>query len=589
MASPLGSDFVDKVRAAVDIVALVSESVPLKKAGRKYRGLCPFHPEKTPSFYLDDSKGLFYCFGCQAGGDAFRFVMMRENVEFLEAARILAKKLGVSVPEARPGRPSEREALLAAHRAAAEFYHQTLKTRPEARAAREYLATRGITAETIDRLELGFAPDTWDALKGRLVSKGFATALLVAGGLLSQKEGRSSTYDRFRNRLVFPIRGLTGDVVGLGGRIIGKGEPKYLNSAETAIYNKRDHLFGLDMTRQGIRDTGEAVVVEGYFDFATLFQAGVSNVVATLGTAFAEEQVALLRRFTEKVVINYDPDTAGASATRRSIDLLLSQGFKVRVLQLEGGLDPDDFVRKRSVETYRERLAEAPRYFEYLVARAAAGKDLSDYEAKSAVVKEVLPVIAQVPDRIERSGQINALAEKLGIDDALMLAEIRDSLLRSPAPVRVAATSGRSTPAARRNQAPILESEARLVRALLESSDLCGELLSKLQPEDMTGSLKEMIRAIEALGKANAEVSYASLSEVLEEPARSVLAGLAMKPEPVVSREEALRCVDSIRLRRLRQERDVLQQKMEKEPDTARLDDLMRRKMNVSRQIDSLS
>lgn len=589
MASPLTTDFVDRVRTTVDLVALVSESVPLKKAGRKYRGLCPFHPEKTPSFYVDDVKSLFYCFGCQAGGDAFRFVMMRENVEFLEAARILARKLGVPIPESRPGKPSEREALLSAHKAAAEHYHDVLKTRPEARGARQYLASRGINQETIDRLMIGFASDRWDGLKGHLVTKGFNTALLLAGGLLSQKEGKASTYDRFRNRVMFPIRGLSGDVIGLGGRSMsegGAGQPKYLNSAETPIYNKRDNLFGLDLTRNGIRDAGEAVVVEGYFDFASLFQAGVGNVVATLGTAFAEEQVSLLRRFTDRVVINYDPDTAGASATRRSIDMLLSRGFKVRVLQLEGGLDPDEFVRKRTAATYRARLAEAPRYFDYLMQRATEGRDLSDYETKSAVLKEILPIISQVPDRIERSGYINVLAEKLTIDDAVMLAEIRDSLLvRSPA-------GGKPGIAASARQAPsrLMESEARLIRALLESSDLCGELMSRLTPADMAGSTIEgMLRAIQSLGGEKTRITYATLSEVLEEPARTILAGLAMKPEPVVSRDEALRCVDSIRLRRLRREREDLQKEMEKELDSARLDDLMRRKMEVSRQIDSLS
>jgi DNA primase len=588
LASQLASDFVDRVRSAIDIVALVSESVPLKKAGRKYRGLCPFHPEKTPSFYVDDAKGLFYCFGCQSGGDAFKFVMLKENVEFLEAARILARKLGVSIPEARPGRPSEREALLSAHRVAAEFYHETLKNSAEAKGARAYLQSRGITDETISRLRIGYAPDRWDALKGHLVSKGFAATLMVTGGLLSQKEGKSSTYDRFRGRVLFPIRNLSGEVVGLGGRILGNGEPKYLNSAETPIYNKRDNLFGLDLTRNGIRDSGEAVVVEGYFDFASLYQAGVANVVATLGTSFAEEQVSLLRRFTDRVVMNYDPDTAGATATRRSIDLLLAQGFKVRVLQLDAGLDPDDFVRKRGLEKYTARMADAPRYFDYLLSRAIGDKDVADYEVKSAVLKEILPVITQVPDRIERSGYINTLAERLVLDDAMMLAEIRESVLKVPAAGTSRPAQGRSQPA--RPESRITEAEARLIRALLESADICPDLLLKLAGEDLAGSpIEGILRAIEALSQENAVISYASLIEVLEEPARSILAGLAMKLEPVVSREEAYRCVETIRLRRLRQEREGLQKEMEHEMNTARLDDLMRRKMELSRQIDSLS
>ncbi|HET9480485.1 MAG TPA: DNA primase [Candidatus Polarisedimenticolia bacterium] len=575
-------DFVDKVRTAVDIVALVSEAVPLKKAGRKYRGLCPFHPEKTPSFYIDDEKGLFYCFGCQAGGDAFKFVMLRENVEFLEAARILAHKLGVPVTESRPGRRSERETLLAAHRAAVDFYHGLLTRRPQGKAALAYLEKRGISAETIERLEIGFAPEGWDALKGHLVGKGYTADQLVTGGLLSRKEGGSSTYDRFRNRVIFPIRNLSGEVIGLGGRILGDGQPKYLNSAETPIYNKRENLYGLDLSRAGIRETGEAVVVEGYLDFASLHQAGIANVVATLGTAFAEEQVSLLRRFTGRIVINYDPDTAGASATRRSIDLLLAHGFKVRVLQLEPGKDPDEFVRSHGLQEYRARLDVAPRYFDYLVDRAVEGRDLSDYEVKSSALKEMLPVLSQVPDRVERSGYVNALAERLGIDDALMLAELRDGVAkggRPRLPARMETTAAR-----------VHEVDGRLVRALLEGPDVRAGILAGLDEEDLAGSpVEEIVRAISALAQRGDEVSYSRLSEVLREPARSLLARLAMKPEPGVSREEALRCVESMRLRRLRQERDTLQKMMEKELDAARLDELMRRKFEVSRQIDSLS
>lgn len=588
MASPVASDFVERVRAAIDIVALVSESVHLKKAGRKYRGLCPFHPEKTPSFYIDDVKGLFYCFGCQAGGDVFKFVMLREGVEFPEASRLLARKAGVSVPESRPGRPSERETLLRAHRAAAEFYHQTLLTRPEARPAREYLSRRGLTEKTIAELQLGYAPDRWDSLKGHLVAKGLTAAQLVAGGLLVQPEGRSSTYDRFRNRILFPIRSLAGEVVGFGGRILAQGEPKYLNSAESAIYNKREHLFGLHLTRNGIRDAGEAVVVEGYFDFASLHQAGVTNVVATLGTAFTEEQAALLRRFTDRLIINYDPDAAGAAATRRSLDLLLGHGFKVRVLQLDTGQDPDEYVREHGAERYRALLSAAPRYIDYLIGKAVAGRDLSDFEAKSAALREILPVISQVPDRIERSGFVSVLAERLAIDDSLMLAEIKDALLKGGPALRSRVSGRHEAPGGPAGR--VMESEARLVRALLESADLRPELLSRLTAEDMTGSAAgEMVRAIESLEQAGRTVTYQTLNDVLLEPARSLLAGLAMKPEPSVSREEALRCVESIRLRRLRHEREQLQKEMEKEFDAARLDDLMRRKMEVSRQIDTLS
>ncbi|HKY31684.1 MAG TPA: DNA primase [Candidatus Polarisedimenticolia bacterium] len=584
MASPLAPDFVDRVRGAVDIVALVSECVPLKKSGRKFRGLCPFHPEKTPSFYVDDGKGLFYCFGCHAGGDAFKFVMLREHVEFVEAAKILARRLGVAIPETRQaGKPSEREALLAAHAAAAEFYHDTLKSRPEAAPARKYLVSRGVTPETAARLGIGFAPDRWDGLKGHLVAKGFSAELLVTGGLLVRAEGRQTTYDRFRNRLMFPIKSLSGDVVAFGGRLLGPGEPKYLNSSDSPIYNKRENLYGLHLTREGIREAGEAVVVEGYFDFASLWQAGVTHAAATCGTAFSEEQAALLRRFTERVVINYDPDAAGAAATRRGIDLLLGRGFKVRVLRLDAGLDPDAFVRGKGADEYRARLGAAARYFDYLLESAAEGEDLSSYETKSAVLKKILPVLELVPDRIERSGYVNVLAERLGIEDATMLAEIKDALVKG-------ARRRPAQPAPPPPPMKVPEADGRLVRALMERGDVRDEVLEILADEDVAGTpIDEIVRVMRGRGERGEEVSYPVLSELLREPSRTVLARLAMRPEPVVSREEALRCAESIRLRRLRVERDRIQKEMERERDAARLDDLMRRKVEVSRQIDSLS
>ncbi len=588
MASGYGSDFVDRVRAAVDMVALISETVALKRAGRKFRGLCPFHPEKTPSFHVDDAKGLFYCFGCQAGGDIFKFVMLRENLDFPQAARLLAQKSGIPVPAPRgpDGRPSEREALLAAHRAAAEFFHDLLVKRPEGAAARDYLAARGITGDTIARLQIGYAPDRWDSLKGHLTGKGFDTRLLVTGGLLSTNDERTSTYDRFRGRVIFPIRGVTGEVLGFGGRILGAVEPKYLNSAETPLYNKRENLFGLHETRQAIRDAGEAIVVEGYFDYASLWQAGVPHVVATLGTAFAEEQVALLRRFAGKVVINYDPDAAGASATRRSIELLVSAGLKVRVLRLDGGLDPDEYVRQRGLDDYMARVQAAPRHFDYLLGQAIRGKDLSDYEQKAAALREVIPALAQVPDRIERAGYVNSIAEKLGIDDDLTLAEIRDGVLKTPRP-RPADARRSAGPAP---AAELSESEARLIRGLLESAEIRNDVLARLGSEDLAGSaIEELFRAVEGLSEAGEDVSWTRLSEVLREPARSLVARLAVRSDPGISRDEALRCVESLRLRRLRRERDLLQKEMEHELSAARLDELLRRKMEVSRQIDSLS
>lgn len=582
MASAASSDFVDKVRSAVDVVALISESVPLKRAGRKFRGLCPFHAEKTPSFYLDDEKGLFYCFGCQTGGDVFKFVMLRENVEFLEAARLLARRAGIAIPEQRGGQRSERETILAAHREAAAYFHEMLKSADEGAAARRYLRSRGTTGETVERLQMGFAAESWDGLRDHLVRRGFGVEPLVTGGLLSRKEGRSSTFDRFRGRVVFPIRNLSGEVVGFGGRLIGPGEPKYLNSADTPVYNKRETLYGLDLTRGAIRDTGEAIVVEGYFDFASLLQAGVGNVVATCGTSFTEQQALVLRRFADRVVMNYDPDAAGAMATRRSIDLLIALGFGVRVLRIASGQDPDEFVRGAGADAYRALVAQAPPHFDYLLEQAVAGREGLDREVKSRVIREMLPVIAKIPDRVERSGCINTMAERLALDDALLLSEIRDALLKEARP-RVAGV---------RPPAPVrlTTAEGRLVRALVESVDLRAELLGQLPDDALAGSpIEAVVRAVHGLAAEGGEVSYGTLAELLEEPIRSELAMLAVEQAPAVGRAEALHCIESMRMRLLKRERDRLQKEMESATDASQLEELLRRKVELSREIDSLA
>src|SRR5882724_10144740 len=365
---PGGSDFVGKVRSSVDLVSLISESVPLKKAGRKYRGLCPFHNEKTPSFYVDETKQLFYCFGCSAGGDLFKFVMLREGVDFMEAVRLLARRGNIAVPDAKTGpKHSEREALLAACRAASKLFREILLHGPDGDVGRNYLEKRAVTLETREILGLGYAPDRWDTLRDELQKQGHRPDVLMAAGLVQRREDGSGSYDRFRGRVMFPIQSLTGDVIGFGGRLVGDGEPKYLNSPETLVYNKRENLYGLAHARQAIKESGEAIVVEGYLDLAALVQAGVRHAVATLGTSFTDEQASLLRRFSERILVNYDTDNAGESAARRSLEKLLERGFTVRVLRLPSGKDPDAFLRSATPDAYRRLAAGAPSCFDFLV------------------------------------------------------------------------------------------------------------------------------------------------------------------------------------------------------------------------------
>ena len=588
MTTVHGPDLVDKVRSAVDIVTLVSETVPLKKAGRKYRGLCPFHSEKTPSFYIDETKQLFYCFGCGAGGDTFKYVMLRESVEFPEALRILARRAGIGLPESRTGpRASVRVALLAACKAAAALYHRILFSGDDGDVGRNYLERRGITAATREALHIGYAPDRWDTLKEDLVRQGHRPEVLLAAGLLTRSEDGSKVYDRFRGRIIFPILSLSGDVIGFGGRIVGDGEPKYLNSPETLIYNKREHLYGLHHARQAIKEAGEAIVVEGYLDYASLFQAGVRHVVATLGTSFTDDQASLLRRFAEKVIVNYDTDAAGESATRRSLEKLLAREFAVRVLQIPSGKDPDAFLRSESPEAYRALLDSAPSCFDFMVTSASRGRDLADPSALAAAAREIVPLLAQVPSRLERSRYVGLLAERLGVEDALLLAEMRDALQRgarggaAPVPVPEAAP---------RRSVKLREAEAALVRALVEDGAARSRLVSEIVPADLEGfAVAGIVARIAALEREGAEVSYPALAASLPDREQELLARIGLRGEPPPGEKEAVDCLETLRRVRLVREREAIQKEMERTSEPARLSDLMRRKIELSRRIDTLS
>jgi DNA primase len=589
-----GPDLVEKVRKSVDIVTLISESVPLKKSGRKYRGLCPFHSEKTPSFYIDETKQLFYCFGCGTGGDTFKYVMLRENVEFPEAVRLLARRAGIAVPDLRGGaRASEREALTSACRAAAELYRRILDGSAEGAPGREYLDRRGIGAAAREALQLGYAPDRWDTAREALARQGFRPEVLLAAGLLQRREDGGGLYDRFRGRILFPILNLTGDVIGFGGRIVGEGEPKYLNSPETLLYNKRENLYGLHHARQALKEAGEAVVVEGYLDWASLFQAGVRNAVATLGTSFTDEQASLLRRFTEKVVVNFDADAAGASATRRALEGLLARGFNVRVLQLPHGKDPDAFLRSASPEAYRELVAAAPSCFEFLVDAASRTRDLSDPAELAAAVREVVPVLAQIPGRIERSRYVALLAERLRVEDALLLAEIRDALHQGARGAGRAAGSPAAAPGPGRPKAPpapLREAEVVLVRGLIENEAARAELLAEILPSDLEGfAVSGIVARLAEMDRDGEEIGYETLAAALADRDKDLLARIGLRGDPAPGGREVRDSLDALRRARLVRERDAVQKEMEGTREPARLGELMRRKLELSRRIDAMS
>jgi DNA primase len=423
------SAFIDDLKSHADIVQIVQERVPLRRSGATWKGLCPFHGEKTPSFHVNGDKGFFHCFGCGVGGDAIKFMELHDHVTFPEAVRQLAARVGLPVPEPEDaGRDAEgqrdREALLKAHDLAAAWFREQLAA-PAGTTARRQLEERGVTAETIDLLGVGYAPAGRNGLVARLTKEGFAASLLARSGLAVQRED-GTLIDRFRNRLMIPIHRDKGAIVAFGGRAMEAGQqPKYLNSPETAIYVKGRTLYGLHLSKGAIARVKHAVMVEGYFDVAQAIQAGISNVVASSGTALTPAQARLLKRFTSKVVLSFDPDAAGQGAAARSSELLVAEGFQVNVAMLPPGDDPDNFIRKQGGPAYQEKLRISRPYLEYLLERAAAEHDFTKDDSRREFLGRMLAVAARIPDAAARDQFADRLAHKARITEEVVRAEIR--------------------------------------------------------------------------------------------------------------------------------------------------------------------
>jgi DNA primase len=416
---------IEEIKSRIDIVELASEYLTLKKTGRNFTGLCPFHQEKTPSFTVNREKQIFYCFGCGEGGNAITLLMKIANKTFPEAVKDLAEKAGVILPlrsASKDGsqKDSLREEITSLNLRAAQHFSRNLSS-PAGKVAREYLQNRSISEETIKQFRLGYVPDTWRSLTDYLEGSGVSLKLAEQAGLIIPgKEG--SFYDRFRGRLIFPIENIFGEIVAFGGRVMEKGEPKYLNSPESPVYIKGKNLYGLNKAKEEIRKQGFALIVEGYFDLISLWNAGIGNVVATLGTALTREHLELLRRYTLEVVALFDPDEAGKKALDRSLELFLSMNMHARALILPENCDPDDYVKKYGKEKLLELIDHAPAISDYYIDHVLG--DGKTFEENRDLVKTAMDFIGKIGDEIEKNLFIKRVAEKLGIDQELLKKEI---------------------------------------------------------------------------------------------------------------------------------------------------------------------
>ena len=521
-------DFVEQVKSSVDIVKTIGEYVPLKKtgAGPRYTGLCPFHSEKTPSFSVHGGHQFYKCFGCGAGGDVFKFVMEIESVAFFDALKMVAERNGIAVPKQNKfggGDSQLRDALLEMHEMAAGVFRDNLLSAAGA-AARAYLASRGVAEERWQEFSLGLSDPSGQQLIRRLERHGFAREFLEKSGLVRERP-EGGFYDYFRGRLMFPIHGESGQIIAFGGRALrAEDNPKYLNSPETPVYKKSSVLYNLHRARNAIRKQDRAVLVEGYMDVIGVSSAGVTEVVASCGTALTNLQVRAIRRHSERIVVNFDPDAAGSNAAERSLQMLLEENMRVRVLALDGGLDPDEYVKSNGGAAYVARLDAASGYFHWLADRARRRYDMKSIEGRLEGWRFLLPTIDRIADRLERMAVANDVAGYLGVDRQFVLEHFRKTGANRPsAPARPA--SAPTVPA----------NERLLISAFTVSAEARERLLPTLRG---LGAVTEfetrgIFEALFAMGRQDEEFSYAALEGRLGETDRALLSTLCLADEGV--------------------------------------------------------
>jgi len=512
-------DFVEQLKSSIDIVKVVGEYVRLRRVGStgRYLGLCPFHQEKTASFNVHQTRQFYKCFGCGAGGDALKFVMEVDGLTFPEALKLLAERNGIPMPKRNEYSDSDsrlRGALIEMHARAAELYQTTLQG-PQGGEARAYLARRGVSPEVIDAFQLGYSDPAGQALTHRLAAERFSPEQLEASGLVRRRNEGAGFYDAFRGRLMFPIHNESGKVIAFGGRAMREDDlPKYLNSPETPVYRKTSTLYNLHRAREAMRRANRAVLVEGYMDVIGAYAADVREVVASCGTALTNPQVRAIHRHADTVVVNFDPDYAGSNAAERAIQLLLDEGLHVRVLTLDGGLDPDEYVKQNGAEAYRARLDAAPGYFHWLADRARARFDMRSADGRMDAFKSLLPAVQKISDKLSRAAVANDVASLLGVDPGLVLDQFKK-----------AATERRGAlPDAARSHAriEIPAIERILVQALVSSDETRREILPRLpQPMIAHFASHEIFGALTQM--ASSRLSFAALDARLDEPARALL------------------------------------------------------------------
>jgi len=566
MGGLIPEEIVENIRSRTDIVQIISDYVSLQKKGRNYVGYCPFHRESDPSFTVTPDKQIFYCFGCNVGGNVFKFIMLQHSLSFPEAVKMLGEKVGLAVPDNYS--PQVRERLRREDKAwrintlARDYFQSELLQHPGAAIAREYVTGRGITGEIIKNFGLGYAPDSWDALMKYMQGKGVSVSDLLKVGLVVS--GDSKAHDRFRSRLMFPIADARGRIVGFGGRVLGEGSPKYLNTAETDFFSKGKILYGLDLARQAIREMGYVIITEGYMDTIAAHQYGMTNTVASLGTSMTREHGLLLMNYTREVVIAYDSDAAGVAAAVRGLDILQELGCRVRVLSLSEGKDPDEFLRARGVEQWKHLVENATPLIEFKIQRALA-KYNNVAMFRDAVLAEVLPALATLSGELEKNGAIHMVASRLFTSYHVVAEELQkfsnNSRKKTNEPDKI--VKNKHNINIKRNYTDFgTKAEYGLIRLILEDNVLIDKVADALPgnffQEDFCREIYDKI--VDIYNRSNSYTLSAVL-DYLEEEYQKKLSAMLTEPVPGENHELLIQgYINAIKRRQLLTYRRQLQE-----------------------------
>jgi DNA primase len=556
--SMIPSSTIDEIRNKADILTIIGEYVALKKRGKNYLGLCPFHSEKTPSFTVSPDKQIFHCFGCGEGGNIFSFIMKLENVSFAESVAMMGERVGIQVKDTgiKTGAPQDKERFFMIMELSQKYYHDTLDSE-QGQGAKEYINKRGLSDEAVAAFALGYATSSWSGLFDHLFKKGVSKEDMLKLGLIIERNDKSGYYDRFRSRLMFPIFNIRGKVIGFSGRILTAATPddaKYINSPDSPIYNKGYSLFGIYQTKDEIRHLKTAVIVEGNADLLSCWQSGVKNVVAPLGTALTSSQAKLISRFATKAVLAFDADNAGINAAAKGVDTLKDEGLSVYVANYEGGKDPDEAIKAKGAESFKKSIDEPTAWMEFMVMHAISKHDLKEIEARAKAAKEAAFIIGQEKDELIRKGYIRLVADKLGFASEEIASEVK----RQQAVM--ASTPNDKKSVMEKPISKLEKAESTLIKIAIDDGETLKMLKENLSWQDFSSDNNKIIA--EKLMSANVDdgvISHFLLENINDEEIKKYLSSIVVSELPAGDvKKTAHDCMNTIKAHHLKQKMEEI-------------------------------